>query len=158
MHIVNDITLLATFLRGAAVIREREHGTLEHLLAMPLRPSEIMLAKAWANGLVIVAAAMLSLLFVVIWLLRVPIAGSAVLFAGGVVIYLFSVTSLGILIATLVGWFDAAVRTSGAPNLHHHEFSVRWYDADAANGLACFIFRFLRRPHVHVVARIFGHV
>jgi hypothetical protein len=88
-----------------------------------------MLAKAWANGLVIVAAA-LSLLFVVRWPLRVPIAGSAALFAGGVVIYLSSVTSLGILIATLVGWFDAAVRTSGAPNLHHHEFSVRWYDAD----------------------------
>jgi len=76
------------------------------------------------------------------WLLRVPIAGSAVLFAGGVVIYLFSVTSLGILIATLVGWFDAAVRTSGAPNLHHHEFSVRWYDADAANGLAVLYFPF----------------
>lgn len=30
--------------------------------------------------------------------------------------------------------------------------------ATAANGLACFISRFLRRPHVHVVARIFGHV
>ena len=30
--------------------------------------------------------------------------------------------------------------------------------ATAANGLACFIFRFLRRPHVHVVARSFGHV
>lgn len=89
MHIVNDIILLAMFLRGAAVIREREHGTLEHLLAMPLRPSEIMLAKAWANGLVIVAAAMLSLLFVVRWLLRVPIAGSAVLFAGGGDIPLF---------------------------------------------------------------------
>jgi len=103
MQIVNNITLLAMFLCGAAVIREREHGTLEHLLAMPLRPLEIMLAKAWANGLVIVTAAMLSLIFVVKGLLSVPIAGSLALFAGGVVVYLFSVTSLGILIATLVG-------------------------------------------------------
>ena len=102
MQIVNSITLLAMFLSGAAVIREREHGTLEHLLAMPLRPSEIILAKAWANGLVIVVATILSLLFIVKGLLGVPIAGSLTLFACGLTIYLFSVSSLSILLATLV--------------------------------------------------------
>ncbi len=35
--IINQITLLTVVLTGAAVIREREHGTLEHLLVMPLR-------------------------------------------------------------------------------------------------------------------------
>ena len=34
--IINQITLLTVVLTGAAVIREREHGTLEHLLVMPL--------------------------------------------------------------------------------------------------------------------------
>ena len=66
MQIVNNLTLLAIVLTGAAVIREREHGTIEHLLVMPLRPFEIMLAKVWANGLVIVIAANLSLWLVVI--------------------------------------------------------------------------------------------
>jgi ABC-2 type transport system permease protein len=102
MQVINSITMLALFLAGAAVIREREHGTLEHLLAMPLRPSEIMLAKIWANSIVIVSAAVLSLVLVVKWALGVPIAGSLALFAGGAAAYLFSITSLSIMIATQV--------------------------------------------------------
>ncbi len=102
MQLVNNVTLLAIFLAGAALIREREHGTIEHLLVMPLRPAEIMLAKIWANGLVIVVAAVLCLRLVIEGWLDVPIAGSVPLFAAGVVVYLFAVTSLGIFLATLV--------------------------------------------------------
>ena len=101
MQLINNITLLAIILTGAALIREREHGTIEHLLVMPLRPAEIMLAKIWANGLVIVVAAVLSLYAVVQGWLQVPIAGSIPLFVAGTVIYLFSVTALGIFLATL---------------------------------------------------------
>ena len=101
MQLINNITLLAIILTGAALIREREHGTIEHLLVMPLRPAEIMLAKIWANGLVIVVAAVLSLYGVVQGWLQVPIAGSIPLFLAGTVIYLFSVTALGIFLATL---------------------------------------------------------
>lgn len=100
MQVINNITMLAVILAGAALIREREHGTIEHLLVMPVRPVEIMLAKIWANGLVIVAAAMLSLLVVVERLLGVPVAGSIGLFVVTCVIYQFSVTAMGILIAT----------------------------------------------------------
>ena len=101
MMVINNITLLAIFLTGAALIREREHGTIEHLLVMPLQPVEIMLAKIWANGLVVIIAASLSLRFMVQGILDVPISGSIPLFTAGVVIYLFSVTSLGIFLATL---------------------------------------------------------
>ena len=101
MQLINNITMLAIVLAGAALIREREHGTIEHLLVMPLRPIEIMLAKVWANGLVIVIAASLSLHFVVQGALQVPVAGSIPLFLAGTVGYLFSVTSLGIFLATL---------------------------------------------------------
>jgi ABC-2 type transport system permease protein len=101
MQIINNITLLAIVLTGAALIREREHGTIEHLLVMPLRPVEIMLAKVWANGLVIVIAATFSLYLVVQWLLAIPISGSIPLFVLGTVIYLFSVTALGIFLATV---------------------------------------------------------
>lgn len=100
MQIINNITMLSIILTGAALIREREHGTIEHLLAMPVTPNEVMLAKIWANGLVILVAAALSLKLMVELVLQVPIAGSLLLFLAGTVLYLFSVTALGILLAT----------------------------------------------------------
>ncbi len=100
-ELINNITLLAMFLCGAALIREREHGTIEHLLVMPLKPFEIMLAKVWANGLVIVVAATLSLRYVAAGWLELPVTGSTTLFVGGIIVYLFSTTALGIFLATL---------------------------------------------------------
>jgi ABC-2 type transport system permease protein len=101
-QVINNISILAIFLTGAAVLREREHGNIEHLLVMPLTPFELMFAKIWANGLVVVVAAMLSLFLVVRGAVGVPIAGSVLLFTAGLAIYLFSVTALGIMLATLV--------------------------------------------------------
>lgn len=102
MELINAVTVLAIILTGAAIIREREHGTLEHLLVMPLTPGEIMVAKVCANGFVIVVAAVLSLVFVVGGLLQVPVTPHATaLFALGTSVYLFSVTSLGIMLATI---------------------------------------------------------
>lgn len=100
MQVINNITMLAIILTGAALIREREHGTVEHLLVMPVLPTELMLAKVLANGLVIVTAASLSLNLVVKGWLGVPVAGSITLFIFGSALYLFSVASLGILLAT----------------------------------------------------------
>jgi ABC-2 type transport system permease protein len=99
--VAENVTMLSLLLVGAAVIRERERGTIEHLLVMPIGASEIAAAKIWANGLVVMAAAALSLLIVVELALKVPIAGSIPLFLGGMAIYLFAITSLGILLATI---------------------------------------------------------
>jgi ABC-2 type transport system permease protein len=99
--IINQISLLTVVLTGAAVIREREHGTLEHLLVMPLTAFEIAMAKVWANGLVILIATGASLLLVVRWALDVPFAGSVVLWFSGVVLYLFFATALGIFLGTI---------------------------------------------------------
>ncbi|UHD14675.1 ABC transporter permease [Thiocapsa bogorovii] len=101
MQIVNMVTLLGIVLTGAALIREREHGTIEHLLVMPLGAAEIMLAKVWANGLVILIAGSFAMVVVVQGLLGVPNAGSLGLFVLGLGVYLFSITALGILLATL---------------------------------------------------------
>lgn len=100
MQLINNVTILAILLTGAALIREREHGTIEHLLVMPVTPSEIMMAKIWANGLVIIIGAVLSLWIVVQGVLAVPIAGSIPLFVVGTAVYLVSVTGLGVLLAT----------------------------------------------------------
>ncbi|ENG0264045.1 ABC transporter permease [Burkholderia multivorans] len=101
MQIVIDITVLSIILVGAAVIREREHGTIEHLLVMPVRASEIAVAKIIANGSVIFVVSLLSLCFVVNLWLKVPLQGSIALFALGTALYLFSVTALGMWLATL---------------------------------------------------------
>jgi len=99
--IVNQITLLTMVLTGAALLREREQGTIEHLLVMPLTAFDIAAAKVWANGLVILVAATLSLVVIVKGALAVPIAGSEWLFLLGVLLYLFFVTALGILLGTI---------------------------------------------------------
>lgn len=100
-QIINQITMLSIILTGAALIREREHGTIEHLLVMPVTPSEIMLAKVWSMGLVVLVAAFLSLNFVVRGVLGVPVEGSLMLFFAGAALMLFATTSMGIFIATL---------------------------------------------------------
>ena len=101
MGIINSITMLAIILAGAAVVREREHGTMDHLLVMPLTPFEIAMSKIWANGLVIVVAVGLSIRFVVHGLLGVPIAGSIPLFLIGTAVYLFFATAIGIFLGTI---------------------------------------------------------
>ena len=67
---------------------------------MPVTPLEIMTSKVWAMGLVVLAAAALSLVFVVQWLLAVPIEGSIALFLTGTALHLFATTSMGIFMGT----------------------------------------------------------
>ncbi len=100
-QVINQITMLTVILTGAALIREREQGTVEHLLVMPIVSSEIMLAKMIANGLVILVAATLSLQFVVHWWIGSPINGSLLLFVFGAAIYALVVAALGIMLGTL---------------------------------------------------------
>lgn len=101
MQVVENITILAVILLGAAVMRERERGTIEHLMVMPVTAAEIALAKIWANGLVVLVAVLLSLVFVVGMALGVPVSGSLTLFLCATALYLFAATALGILLATV---------------------------------------------------------
>lgn len=100
-ELINNITMLSLVLTGAALIREREHGTIEHLLVMPVTPFEIMAAKVWAMALVSLASSVCSLFIVVQWALKVPIEGSIPLFVAGTALHLFATTSLGIFIGTI---------------------------------------------------------
>ena len=101
VQIINHITLLSIILTGAALIREREHGTIEHLLVMPVTPAQIMLSKVWSMALVVLIASFLSLNLMVRGVLGVPIEGSIALFFAGAALSLFATTSMGIFIATL---------------------------------------------------------
>jgi ABC-2 type transport system permease protein len=101
MEMVGNVTMLSVVLTGAALIREREHGTVEHLLVMPVSPLEIMLAKLWAMAAVVLLAALVSLLLILRTLLHVGIQGSIPLFLLGAALHLFATSSLGILMATV---------------------------------------------------------
>lgn len=101
MEIINNVTMLSIVLAGAALIREREHGTIEHLLVMPVTPGEIMLGKIWSMGLVVLLATSFSLQFIVQGALKVPIEGSVALFLAVATLHLFVTTSMGIFMATL---------------------------------------------------------
>jgi ABC-2 type transport system permease protein len=101
MQIVSNITMLSLILSGAAVIRERERGTIEHLLVMPVTPGEIMIAKIWANSLAIILAVTLSLYAVVQGILGVVITGSIPLFLLGAAFFLYAMTALGIVLSTV---------------------------------------------------------
>jgi ABC-2 type transport system permease protein len=99
--LADQLSMLIIILTGAALLREREHGTIEHLLVMPLTAFDIALAKVWSNGLVIIVAFVCSLLFIVEGALDVPIAGSRGLLLLGTVIYVFAGAAIGILLGTL---------------------------------------------------------
>jgi ABC-2 type transport system permease protein len=101
MEVINNVTMLTIILVGAAFIREREHGTIEHLLVMPLTPAEIMIAKIWANGLAVLLGVMFALIVMVERVLGVPIAGSLPLFLAATICYLFAAASIGIFLGTV---------------------------------------------------------
>lgn len=100
-QIVNQITMISIILTGAALIREREHGTIEHLLVMPVTPIEIMLAKIWSMGAVVMLATALALQFVLRDALAMPVTGSVGLFLVGCALHLFATTSMGIYMGTV---------------------------------------------------------
>ncbi len=101
MELVDRITMLSIILTGAALIREREHGTVEHLLVMPVTPFEIMSAKVWAMALVVLLCSAFALRVVVQEALAVPIEGSRALFLLGALLHLFATTSMGIFLGTV---------------------------------------------------------
>lgn len=103
MEVVNNVAMLSVILAGAALIRERERGTIEHLLVMPVTPAEIMIGKIWPMVLVVLGAAMFSFLVVVETWLSIPIAGSLWLLMLGMTLQLFASASFGIFLASIAG-------------------------------------------------------
>lgn len=101
MEIVNNVALLSIILVGAAIVREREHGTIEHLLVMPVNASEIVFAKIWANGLVVLIAVLLSLTVVAKGALGITVNGSIAIYCLGATVCIFASMALGVMLATL---------------------------------------------------------
>ena len=99
-QIIMMATMLSMMLPAVALVRERESGTIEHLLVMPITPQEIMLSKIWSNSLIILFFTILSMFLIVKGYYGVKIEGSLFLFFVGFIIFQFSITSLGIVLST----------------------------------------------------------
>ena len=103
-QLMNYITILTMIIAGAALIREQERGTSEHLLVVPVTAHQIVISKILANGRIVLVGAILCLIFLIQGALGVPIAGSVMLFLFGPTVYTVSIASLGILLATVSGF------------------------------------------------------
>ena len=99
--LLNWLTNLTVILTGAALIREREHGTVEHLMVLPVTPFEIALSKVLANAIIVFAAFTASLLVVVRVMLEVPIAGSVPVFLTGTFLLVFATAAIGLMLDTI---------------------------------------------------------
>jgi ABC-2 type transport system permease protein len=101
MELINNVTMLSIILAGAALVREREHGTIEHLLVMPLTPFQIVASKVWSMGVVVLLAATFGLEVMVRGVIGVVISGSVPLFLFGLLLTLLATTSMGIFLGTI---------------------------------------------------------
>ncbi len=88
-----------TFATAMSLVRERERGTLEQLLVSPLSRWGLMLGKL-VPYLCLGMGMAVGLFAIMHWLFHVPIAGDLSALAASTFIYLFSLLSLGLLIAT----------------------------------------------------------
>ena len=99
--LLRQITLFAILLPAAAMVREKERGTVEQLLVSPLTPLQIMLPKLLAMTVVILCATAVALFGVARPAFGVPINGSVALFFGLTVLFVFTTACLGLAAATL---------------------------------------------------------
>lgn len=100
-EMLNIITLFAIMLPAAAMVREKEKGTVEQLLVSPLTPFQIMFPKVLAMALAIVAGTALCLGVVLKGCFGVPMRGSVGLFLVITGLYVLATAGLGLFIATI---------------------------------------------------------
>lgn len=100
-ELLNVVTLFSMLLPAAAMVREKERGTIEQLLVSPLSPLQIMLPKIIAMLAVILGGIALGLFAILIPVFHIPVAGSLILFFVFSTAYVATLAGIGILIATV---------------------------------------------------------
>ncbi len=94
------LQMLTMMLTAVAIVRERELGTLEQLVATPIRKTELMLGKILPYVTLGYADITLALLIAAFWF-RVPIRGSLLLLYALALIFYLATLGQGILISTI---------------------------------------------------------
>lgn len=92
--------LVTLFLTSFAIVREREHGTLEQLFVTPVGRAGLLLGKLIPYA-VIGFVETLIVLTVMVFVFGVPIRGDLVLLLTLALLFLFTALGLGLLVSTL---------------------------------------------------------
>lgn len=100
-HVLRMTTIFAVLLPAAALVREKERGTVEQLLVSPLSPFQIMFAKVLAMSGVILIALSLALYGVLHPVFHVPMKGSTGLFFLLTTLHVFTTAGFGLVAATI---------------------------------------------------------
>lgn len=105
------LVIISAMMTSISIAREKEMGTMEILLASPLKPIQIVVGKvipyfvlSFANAIIIIALAY--------FLFNVPIAGSLVLLLAESMLFILMALSLGIMISTLTQTQQTAMMIS----------------------------------------------
>ncbi len=106
------LMLICAMMTAISIVREKEQGTMEVLLASPVRPIYIILAKAVPYFLLSVVN-LLTILSLAVFVLDVPVAGSLFWLMAVSFIFIFLALALGLLISTAVSTQMAAMLVSG---------------------------------------------
>jgi len=102
LELLNMTTMVSMLLTAAAVVREKERGTLDQLLVTPLRSVELFSAKIIPTLVLVLVLSFLSLVGIIRGAFGTPVRGSLVLFYLVTALYVFAVANLGIAMAVMV--------------------------------------------------------
>jgi ABC-2 type transport system permease protein len=94
------LTMTMVMMTSLAMTRERERGTMENLLATPVRPLEVMIGKIVPYiliGYIQVAV----ILVAAAWVFRVPMVGSLVLLSAVLIVFIATNLAIGFTFSTL---------------------------------------------------------
>lgn len=105
------LMLICAMMTSIAIVREKEMGTMEVLLASPLPPLYIVLAKL-VPYFTISCFNLATILLLSYFLLGIPMAGSLLGFIGITLLYITVALSLGLFISTCVSTQLAAMLLS----------------------------------------------
>lgn len=104
------VTIAAILLPAAALVRERERGTIEQLLVSPVTPLQLVLSKVLAMTFVMLVGTSVAVFGIMRGLYGVPFQGSVPAFLAVVALFAVASAGVGILAATFA-------RTSGQVGL-----------------------------------------
>lgn len=106
------LLIICSIMTSISIVREKEQGTFEMLLASPLKPTTVLTAKT-VPYLVLSIINLISILLLSVFVLHVPIRGSVPLLTAVSILFIFLSLSLGLLISSAVKTQVSAVLISG---------------------------------------------
>ncbi|MEW6196063.1 MAG: ABC transporter permease [Bacteroidota bacterium] len=105
------LLLISAMMTSISIVREKEMGTMEVLLASPMKPWLVIISKV-IPYFIISFTNVITILILSTLVLGLPIKGSLILLSAATILYILCALSLGILISTITDTQQAAMLVS----------------------------------------------